>query len=70
MFDVLSRVWLFFYHVDDVSAFVIDPIVKPSFTRTLKETADIKGSFAHLECSLSGSLLMLVLWYKDERERS
>uniref|UniRef100_A0A8C7D5K7 Ig-like domain-containing protein n=1 Tax=Oncorhynchus kisutch TaxID=8019 RepID=A0A8C7D5K7_ONCKI len=43
-------------------------IIKPSFTRKLKKTESIKGSFAHLECLLSGSLPISVLWYKDEKE--
>uniref|UniRef100_A0A674CYM0 Ig-like domain-containing protein n=1 Tax=Salmo trutta TaxID=8032 RepID=A0A674CYM0_SALTR len=47
---------------------VLDQIIKPSFTRKLKKTESIKGSFAHLECLLSGSLPISVLWYKDEKE--
>lgn len=48
--------------------YVIDQIIKPSFTRKLKETEGIKGSFAHLESLVSGSLPMTIQWYKDETE--
>uniref|UniRef100_A0A3B5BGY7 Ig-like domain-containing protein n=1 Tax=Stegastes partitus TaxID=144197 RepID=A0A3B5BGY7_9TELE len=34
----------------------------------LKQTEGIKGSFAHLECLVSGSLPITVQWYKDEAE--
>ncbi|XP_049450272.1 titin-like [Epinephelus fuscoguttatus] len=47
---------------------VLDQIIKPSFTRKLKQTEGIKGSFAHLECLVSGSLPMIIQWYKDEKE--
>uniref|UniRef100_A0A3B3YUM4 Titin-like n=1 Tax=Poecilia mexicana TaxID=48701 RepID=A0A3B3YUM4_9TELE len=43
-------------------------IIPPSFTRKLKQTEGIKGSFAHLECLVSGSLPITVQWYKDEKE--
>lgn len=47
---------------------VTDQIIKPSFTRTLKELESIKGSFAQLECLVSGSLPITVHWYKDNKE--
>uniref|UniRef100_A0A3Q3GIG3 Ig-like domain-containing protein n=1 Tax=Labrus bergylta TaxID=56723 RepID=A0A3Q3GIG3_9LABR len=43
-------------------------IIPPSFTRKLKQTEGIKGSFAHLECLVSGSLPITIQWYKDEKE--
>lgn len=46
----------------------IDQIIPPSFTRKLKQTEGIKGSFAHLECLVSGSLPITIQWYKDEKE--
>lgn len=48
--------------------YVIDQIIKPSFTRKLRETEAIKGSCARLECLVSGSLPMTIQWYKDETE--
>uniref|UniRef100_A0A8C4X896 Ig-like domain-containing protein n=1 Tax=Erpetoichthys calabaricus TaxID=27687 RepID=A0A8C4X896_ERPCA len=45
-------------------------IIKPSFTRKLKPVDSIKGSFAHLECLVSGSLPMSVIWFKDDKEIS
>lgn len=48
--------------------FMIDQTIKPSFTRRLEKMESIKGSFAHLECLVSGSLPISVLWYKDEKE--
>ncbi|KAK1875087.1 Titin [Dissostichus eleginoides] len=47
---------------------VLDQIIPPSFTRKLKQTEGIKGSFAHLECLVSGSLPITIQWYKDEKE--
>ncbi|KPP72549.1 titin-like, partial [Scleropages formosus] len=47
---------------------VLDQIIKPSFTRKLKSVDSIKGSFAHLECLISGSLPINVCWYKDNKE--
>ncbi|KAJ8012937.1 hypothetical protein DPEC_G00048070, partial [Dallia pectoralis] len=47
---------------------VLDQTIKPSFTRRLEKIESIKGSFAHLECLVSGSLPLSVLWYKDEKE--
>uniref|UniRef100_A0A3P9BE70 Ig-like domain-containing protein n=1 Tax=Maylandia zebra TaxID=106582 RepID=A0A3P9BE70_9CICH len=57
-------------HPDNVffNLYVIDQIIKPSFTRKLTETEGIKGSCAHLECLVSGSLPMTIQWYKDETE--
>lgn len=46
----------------------LDQIIPPSFTRKLKQTEGIKGSFAHLECLVSGSLPITIQWYKDEKE--
>uniref|UniRef100_A0A3Q2X6I0 Ig-like domain-containing protein n=1 Tax=Haplochromis burtoni TaxID=8153 RepID=A0A3Q2X6I0_HAPBU len=46
-------------------------IDKPNFVRplgSLTETEGIKGSCAHLECLVSGSLPMTIQWYKDETE--
>uniref|UniRef100_A0A667WUV8 Ig-like domain-containing protein n=1 Tax=Myripristis murdjan TaxID=586833 RepID=A0A667WUV8_9TELE len=43
-------------------------IIPPSFTRKLKQSEGIKGSFAHLECLVSGSLPITIQWYKDEKE--
>lgn len=48
--------------------FMSDQVIPPSFTRKLKKTEGIKGSFAHLECLVSGSLPITVQWYKDEKE--
>lgn len=48
--------------------YVIDQIIPPSFTRKLKQTEGIKGSFAHLECLVSGSLPINIQWYKDEKQ--
>lgn len=48
--------------------YIIDQIIKPSFTRKLKEIEGIRGSFAHLDCLVSGSLPMTVQWYKDDTE--
>lgn len=45
-----------------------DQIIPPSFTRKLKQTEGIKGSFSHLECLVSGSLPITIQWYKDEKE--
>uniref|UniRef100_A0A8C4IHB4 Ig-like domain-containing protein n=1 Tax=Dicentrarchus labrax TaxID=13489 RepID=A0A8C4IHB4_DICLA len=47
---------------------MLDQIIPPSFTRKLKKTEGIKGSFAHLECLVSGSLPITIQWYKDEKE--
>uniref|UniRef100_A0A3Q3GSG6 Ig-like domain-containing protein n=1 Tax=Labrus bergylta TaxID=56723 RepID=A0A3Q3GSG6_9LABR len=47
---------------------IIDQILKPSFTRELKETEGIRGSFVHLECLVSGSLPMTIEWFKDGEE--
>lgn len=47
---------------------MLDQIIPPSFTRKLKQTEGIKGSFAHLECLVSGSLPITIQWYKDEKE--
>ncbi|KAM4560777.1 titin-like [Fundulus diaphanus] len=52
----------------EASLTVLDQIIPPSFTRKLKQTEGIKGSFAHLECLVSGSLPITVQWYKDEKE--
>lgn len=48
--------------------YVIDQIIKPSFSRKLEETKGIKGKFVHLECLVCGSLPMTILWYKDDQE--
>jgi len=45
-----------------------DQIIPPSFTRKLRQIEGIKGSFAHLECLVSGSLPITVQWYRDEKE--
>ena len=45
-----------------------DQILPPSFTRKFKQMESIKGSFAHLECLVSGSLPIALQWYKDEKE--
>lgn len=47
---------------------MLDQIIPPSFTRKLKQTEGIKGSFAHLECLVSGSLPITMQWYKDDKE--
>lgn len=47
---------------------LLDQLIPPSFTRKLKQTEGIKGSFAHLECLVSGSLPINIQWYKDEKE--
>lgn len=47
---------------------MLDQIIPPSFTRKLKQTEGIKGSFAHLECLVSGSLPITIQWYKDDKE--
>lgn len=49
-------------------SFLVDQIIKPTFTRKLKQMDSIKGSFAHLECLISGSLPISVRWYKDDKE--
>ncbi|XP_074514111.1 palladin-like [Sebastes fasciatus] len=61
---------LFIQHTEHCfcSLYVIDQIIKPSFTRKLKQTEGIKGSFAHLECLVSGSLPITIQWFKDEKE--
>uniref|UniRef100_A0A8C1MWU8 Titin n=1 Tax=Cyprinus carpio TaxID=7962 RepID=A0A8C1MWU8_CYPCA len=43
-------------------------IIKPSFTRKLKHMESIKGSFAQLECLVSGSLPITVTWFKENKE--
>lgn len=48
--------------------YIIDQIIKPTFTRELKETEGIKGSFVDLECLVSGTLPMTIQWYKDHKE--
>lgn len=48
--------------------YIIDQIVKPSFTRELKESEGIRGSFVHLECVVSGSMPMTIHWYKDDKQ--
>lgn len=45
-----------------------DQIIKPSFTRKLKEMESIKGSFTQLECLVSGSLPITVTWFKENKE--
>lgn len=45
-----------------------DQIIPPSFTRKLRQTEGIKGSFAHLECLVSGSLPITLQWFKDNTE--
>ncbi|XP_051980649.1 titin-like, partial [Xyrauchen texanus] len=47
---------------------VLDQIIKPSFTRKLKAMESIKGSFAQLECLVSGSLPITVTWFKENKE--
>uniref|UniRef100_A0A673JAG3 Ig-like domain-containing protein n=1 Tax=Sinocyclocheilus rhinocerous TaxID=307959 RepID=A0A673JAG3_9TELE len=47
---------------------VTDQIFKPSFTRKLKDMESIKGSFAQLECLVSGSLPITVTWFKENKE--
>ncbi|XP_076857247.1 titin-like [Brachyhypopomus gauderio] len=47
---------------------VLDQIIKPTFTRKLKEMESIKGSFAQLECLVSGSLPIMVTWFKENKE--
>lgn len=63
---------MYHIHTNNLTLFctlyVIDQIIKPSFTRKLKDTEGVKGSFAHLECLLSGSLPMTIQWHRDERE--
>lgn len=43
-----------------------DQIIAPAFTRKLEQSEGIKGSFAHLECVVSGSLPLSIQWYKNE----
>lgn len=50
------------------SLFPSDQIIPPSFTRKLRQTEGIKGSFANLECLVSGSLPITVQWFKDDTE--
>lgn len=50
------------------SSFMIDQIIKPSFTRKLKNMDSIKGSYVHFECLISGSLPISVCWYKNDKE--
>lgn len=45
-----------------------DQIIKPSFTRKLKRLEGIKGSFAQLECLVSGSLPITITWFKENKE--
>lgn len=45
-----------------------DQVIKPSFARELKQMEGIKGSFAHLDCLVSGSRPITIQWYKDENE--
>lgn len=47
---------------------MVDQIIPPSFTRKLKQTEGITGSFAHLECLVAGSLPITIQWYKDEKD--
>lgn len=47
---------------------VTDQIIKPSFTRKLKDMESIKGSFAQLECLVSGSHPITVTWFKESKE--
>uniref|UniRef100_A0A8C6WTI5 Titin n=1 Tax=Neogobius melanostomus TaxID=47308 RepID=A0A8C6WTI5_9GOBI len=47
---------------------VQDQIIPPSFTRKLKQIEGIKGSFAHMECLVSGSLPITIQWFKDDSE--
>lgn len=45
-----------------------DQIIKPSFTRKLKQLESIKGSFAQLECLVAGSLPITITWFKENKE--
>lgn len=45
-----------------------EKIMKPSFLRRLQEAEGIRGSSAHLECLLSGSLTMTIQWYRDDHK--
>ncbi|KAM9710547.1 titin-like [Menidia menidia] len=47
---------------------VLDQIIPPSFTRKLRPVEAIKGSFAQLECLVSGSLPVKVSWHRDQEE--
>lgn len=47
---------------------MLDQVIPPSFTRKLKQTESIKGSFAQLECLVAGSLPITLQWFKDETE--
>lgn len=47
---------------------VTDQIIKPSFTRKLKQSEGIKGSFAQLECLVAGSLPIKITWFKENKE--
>lgn len=48
--------------------FGTDQIIKPSFTRKLKQSESIKGSFAQLECLVAGSLPITITWFKENKE--
>lgn len=66
----ISDISYLFYSWNQLSivfALIIDQIIKPYFPRGLREkTEAIRGSFAHLECLVSGSVPMEIQWYKDE----
>uniref|UniRef100_A0A8C4S6I9 Ig-like domain-containing protein n=1 Tax=Erpetoichthys calabaricus TaxID=27687 RepID=A0A8C4S6I9_ERPCA len=51
----------------DLCSAELQVIDKP---KKLKPVDSIKGSFAHLECLVSGSLPMSVIWFKDDKEIS
>uniref|UniRef100_A0A3B1JXK9 Ig-like domain-containing protein n=1 Tax=Astyanax mexicanus TaxID=7994 RepID=A0A3B1JXK9_ASTMX len=55
-------------YVFEVSNDVGNQIIKPSFTRKLKEMESIKGSFAQLDCLVSGSLPISITWFKENKE--
>lgn len=69
-FNISNDISYLFYSWNQLSivfALIIDQIIKPYFPRGLREkTEAIRGSFAHLECLVSGSVPMEIQWYKDE----
>eukprot|EP00062_Callorhinchus_milii_P005912 gi/632946130/ref/XP_007888405.1/ PREDICTED: titin-like [Callorhinchus milii] len=50
------------------SVTVLDRTIPPSFKRKLKPMDGLKASFVKMECKISGSVPMNVLWYKDDKE--
>ncbi|XP_072118273.1 titin-like [Mobula birostris] len=47
---------------------VLDRIIAPTFTKSLKKMDNILGALMHMECKVSGSLPISISWYKDNTE--